>query len=287
MALTHRLPALALIALLAAPVTLGAQQQHHYLVSVIAESDPVIDLTAADFEVRAGSKPLKVVSAELSTFPLMVSLLVDTTAPPLTGMQSPTRELRAALSGFVGAVRAAGGSPRVELVEVGGGAVITAGFDANTAVLDAAIEKLFPAHPGDALILEAIGAAATRLAPAQTPRRAIVIVDFNSSESVGEGTMKKVMAQLAESGATVWSVSVRLPRAGGSRREGPLNRMTQVSGGLRLVAGAATGLEALLKRVADSLASQYIVTFEHDGPPGELSMKTTDGHKVHISPMRR
>lgn len=263
--------------------------QHSYLVTVIAESgDAVTDLTGADFVVREGSKELEVVSAELSTFPLLVSLLVDTTEPS-PGMPSPARDLRAALSGFVDTVRAAGGAPKIALIEVGGGAVTKAGFDASSGDLDAAIQQVFPVHPGDALIIEAIGGAARAMSTAETPRRAVVVVDFNSSESSNEGTMKKVMGDLAQSGATVWSASVRLPRAGGSRREGALNTMTRVTGGLRQVAGAATGLDVLLKRIADSLASQYIVTFarQGDGQPGEIRMQLKDGRKVHVSPMRR
>lgn len=292
MAITRRRFGAALLALLMSSGPLAARDavQHSYLVTVVAESgEPITGLTTGDFTVLEGSRELRVVSAERSTFPLMVSLLIDTTEPPRTGMTSPARDLRAALAGFVAAVRASGGAPRIELVEVGGGAITTAAFDASAAELDGAIEKIFPAHPGDALILGAIGAAAGRLAAVQTPRRAIVVVDFNSSESVGEGTVKETMGALAQSGATVWSVSVRLPRAGGSRREGPLNRMTEVTGGTRQVAGAASGLDVLLKRVADSLASQYIVTFERegDGPPGAIEMRTKEGHKVRLSPMRR
>lgn len=296
-AMTYRRLAATLLAVLASSGLLLARDlpgmldtgQHSYLVTVIAESgEPVTDLTGADFIVREGSKQLEVVSAELSTFPLLVSLLVDMTQPP-PGMPSPARELRAAISGFVDTIRAAGGAPKIALVEVGGGAITTAGFDANSAELDAAIEKILPAHPGDALVIEAIGGAARAMSTAQTPRRAVVVVDFNSSESSNEGTMKKVMGDLAQSGATVWSASVRLPRSGGSRREGALNTMTRATGGLRQVAGAATGLDVLLKRIADSLTSQYIVTFARpgDGQPGEIQMQLKDGRKVHVSPMRR
>lgn len=262
--------------------------QHSYLVTVIAEhGEPVTSLTAEDFVVREGSKPLRVVAAEHSRFPLVVSLLVDTTKPDV--IVSPARELRAALAGFVGRIRASAASPRIALVEVGGGAVTTAAYDAPAAELDARIEKIFPAHPGDAVLLEAVGEAARGMADVQTPRRAIVTIDFNSSESATEGTMKRVTADLARAGATVWAVSVRLPRANTSRREGALNAMTKDTGGLRLVAGAPSGLEALLARVADSLASQYIVTFERDGegPPATIAMETRQGLKVHVSPMRR
>ena len=294
-AMTHRRPIVTLLAgfllLAASSGLLLAREsgQHSYLVTVIAESgEPVTDLTGADFVVREGSKALEVISAEHSTFPLMVSVLVDMTQPP-PGMPSPARDLRAALAGFVDAIRAAGGEPKIALVEVAGGAVTTAAFGADSAVLDAAIEKILPAHPADALMIEAIGSAARAMSTVDTPRRAIVAIDFNSSESAGEGTMKKVMGDLAESGATVWSASVRLPRSGGSRREGALNTMTRATGGLRQVAGAATGLDVLLKRIADSLASQYIVTFARsgDGLPGEIRMQLKDGRKVHVSPMRR
>ncbi len=283
------LPALILSVLAGAALAASPAGQHSYLVTVIAESgEPVTSLTAADFTVREGSTPLEVVSVEHSRFPLIVSLLVDTTQAAVN-TDSPARELRTALSGFVETLRAAGGSPRIALVEVASAAVTQAGFDAPHADLDAAIQKIFPAHPSDAVVLEAIGSAARSMSTADTPRRAIVTVDFNSSESLTEGTMKTVTSDLAQSGATLWSVSVRLPRAGGSRREGALNRLTKDTGGSRQVAGAASGLAVLLKRVAASLASQYIVTFARaaDGPPEDVEMTTATGQKVHISPMRR
>lgn len=123
----------------------------------------------------------------------------------------------------------------------------------------------------------------------QTPRRAIVTVDFNSSESLNEATMKRMTTALSESGATVWAVSVRLPRAGGSRREPALNLITRNSGGLRLVANASSGLEAQLKQVADSLASQYLVDFTRPdaSPMKPLQIETTRGLKVHVSPMQK
>jgi len=273
-----------------AAVTLAAAPgaaQHSYLVTVIADKGaPVTALTAEDFVVREGSKNLNVLAAEHSPFPLVVSLIVDTTKPEV--IQSPARDLRRALAGFVARVREAGPA-RIELVEVSGGAVTTAEYDAPPEALDAVIAKLFPAHPGDAVILEAIRLAAQGMTSVQTPRRAIVSIDFDSSESVSEPSVRRVMNDLAQSGATVWAVSLRLPRGGDSRREGPLNSMTRATGGMRLVAGAPSGLDALLARVADSLASQYIVTFERDAntPPGEIQMTTKDGLAVHVSPMRR
>ena len=287
--MTTRAALAAILALTAAGSLPAAPAgQHSYLVTVIADNgEPVTGLTAEDFVVREGSTPLRVVAAEHSALPLAVTLVVDTTKPDI--IASPARELREALAGFVGKARAAGGSARIALMEVGAGTTITAAHDAPPGDLDAAIAKIFPAHPSDAEIIEAIAEAARGLADAATPRRAIVIVDFNSGEAAAQDSVKRVFDDLSRSGATVWAVSVRLPRANTSRREGPLNEMTRQTGGLRLVAGAPSGLEALLARVADSLASQYIVTFERDGEgqPGTIAMETKQGLKVHVSPMRR
>lgn len=287
-----RRPIVGAVLLLACAAALGAAAQSReksFIVTVLAEPDgPVTDLTAADFIVREENTTLEVVSAELSKFPLVVSLLIDMTQPNIPdGMLM--RDLRGAVASFVSTLRASQPGVRIALVEVGGGAVTTSDFDAPAATLDAAVQKLFPAHPADAIMLEAIGQAAKSLTPMQTPRRAIVAVDFNSSESQTEDTLKRMSSSLSQSGATVWSVSVRLPRSNQSRREGALNVMTKNTGGLRQVASASSGLEAMLKKVAHSLASQYVVNFARpgDAPMKTVVMETKKGHKVNVSPMRR
>jgi hypothetical protein len=204
-------------------------------------------------------------------------------------MSNAVRHVREALAGFITSIRASSPGARVELIEVGAAATLLSAADAPPEQLDAAIAKLFPAHPSDAILIEAFGDAAKRLTALATPRRAIVSIDFNSSESLTESTMKRATDALSASGATVWSVSLRAPRASQSRREGALNLITRVSGGQRLVASESSGLPALLKQVADSLASQYLVTFErpNGAPPKEVRMETSSGVKINVSLMRR
>jgi len=258
------------------------------LVTAIANSGaPVTDLGTGDMTVREAGQPRRVISVERPPFPLAVSLIVDGTQPPL-GMTTAVRHVREALDGFVDTVRAASPGARIELVEVGASAAMLAGFHAKPEQLDAAIAKLFPAHPGDAILLESFGDAATRLTPLPTPRRAIVAIDFNSSESLSEATYKRVTDLLQRSGATVWSVSLRVGRASQSRREGGLNQITRASGGQRWVAGDSAGLPALLRTVANSLASQYLVTFARpdNSPPKEIKMESARGVKINVSLMR-
>ena len=278
----------AALALVLASALTQSDSRVSYLVTALPSAGaPVTDLTAADFSVTEGGQSRKVVSVERPPFPLHVSLLVDGTQPPL-GMSTAVRHVREALAGFVTALRASSPGARIELVEVGAAATMHAPFEASADVLDAAIAKLFPAHPADAILIETFGEAAKRLAAAPTPRRAIVAIDYNSSESLTESTMKRVTDALQASGATVWSVSLRAPRASQSRREGALNLITRASGGHRFVASESSGLPALLEQVADSLASQYLVTFERPaGALKEIRMETSRGVKVNVSLMRR
>jgi hypothetical protein len=102
------------------------------------------------------------------------------------------------------------------------------------------------------------------------------------------------MQQAAEivhkSGATVWTVSVRSgSSSSSSHREDVLNMVTRSSGGTRLTVVEATGLEAMLKSVANSLLSQYHVTFERPGGVTVKStqMETSKGRKVLLTPWMR
>lgn len=284
---------IATLMIVAAAGTLGAAarlQEKSFLVTVIPDkTGPVTTLTTADFVVREGGEQREVVLAEPSSFPLAVSLLIDMTQPQLLDSTVVARELRRGVAAFVSTLRAAQPNAKIALVEVGAGAQTIAGFDAPAEALDAAIQRLMPLHPADAIVVESIGIAAASLQPMQTPRRAIVIVDFNSSEVLSENTFKKMTVPLQQSGATVWSVSVRLPRSNASRREDALNRVTEGSGGTRQVANAASGLEAMLKKVADSLASQYIVNFKRpgDAPMKPVQMETKQGLKVRLTPMSK
>ena len=278
-----------LTAVFACALLTQSAPQLSYLVTAIPQGDgPVTDLSADEVSVKEGGEARKVLSVQRAAFPLVVSLLVDGTPPPL-GATEAVRHLRQALSGFTAALRASSPGVRISLTEVAAGATTLAGHDAPAAALDAAIEKLFPVHPGDAIFLEAMGEAAKGLTPMPTPRRAIVLIDFNSSESLSESTMKRTTDALTASGATVWSVSVAPSRANRSRREGALNLITKVSGGNRLVASESSGLPALLKQVADSLASQYTIAFERPSAaaPKEVTMTTSRGVKLNVSLMRR
>src|SRR5687767_4455408 len=140
--------AVMIVAAAGAVAAAGQAQQKSYLVTVIpGDSGPVTTLKASDFVVREGDTVREVVAAEPSSIPLAVTLLIDMTQPQLLDSTQVARELRKSVATFVSTLRASQSNAKIALIEVGAGAQTTAGFDAAPDVLDAAIQRLLPAHP--------------------------------------------------------------------------------------------------------------------------------------------
>ena len=259
------------------------------LVTVVADANgPIRDLTAKDFVVVEDGKKRQVTSAELAEEPLSIALLIDTSQPPM-GVQYPTQDVRNAVAAFVKTVHARNPDAKISIADFGGAAVTRVSFTTKPAELEAVIGKIYPNHQSQAVMLEALVDAAKRLGEQPAPRRAIVSVDFNSSEGSADRFMKTAIEATHKSGATLWPVSVRGTTLSPPNREDVLNRITQANGGLRLTPVEASGLQPALQTFANSLASQYSVTFVRMGgdTPNKTTFETTRGAKVLRTPWMR
>jgi hypothetical protein len=101
--------------------------------------------------------------------------------------------------------------------------------------------------------------------------------------------MRQAAENVRKAGATVWAISIRGTGSSSSVREEVLNVVTRASGGMRLTGVEATGLDTMFKSVANSLLSQYSVTFTRTGS-GEVKsteMQTSKGGKVLLTPWMR
>jgi hypothetical protein len=277
-----------MISALAAPAPQDALQRAA-LVTVVAEAGgPVANLTPRDFVVREDRTAREVIGAQAATEPIFVALLVDTIRPP-SGVLAPTQDIRRALTSFVTLIKAGHPDSQIAIMEFAGAAVTAVDFTTASPTLDRYIQRLFPNRQADAVVIEAIVEGARKLSDKPSPRRAIVSVDFNSGDSTAVQTLNQSGEAVQKSGATVWTVSVRTSSASSSRREEVLNVLTSASGGMRLTAVEATGLESMLKRVANSLLSQYTVTFRRpaDASVKSTQMETSKGGKVLLTPWMR
>jgi VWFA-related protein len=242
------------------------------LVTVIADAGtPIRDLTARDFVVKEDGKKAEVVDAKLTTDPLSVALLIDISQPP-RGAARPVQDLRNAASAFVKTIHAVSPDAQISLVMFAAAPTTAVDFTNKSDELETAISKIFPDQQTVAVLMEAMVGSAKKLEARPAPRRAMVTIDFSSSEGSADRTVQQAADALTNSGATLWAVSVRGTAATSANREEVLNRMTKATGGKRFSSVESSGLEGMLKNVAASLTSQYVVTFTR---PGDGTAKST------------
>jgi len=259
------------------------------LVTVLAEAgSPIRGLTAKDFIVKEDGKRREVLDARLATDPLTVALVLDT-AQPARGAALPTQELRAAATAFVHTIHGVEPNARIALWQFASAAIATVDFTDKADDLAGAIARLFPNVQSTAVLLDAVEAVGKQLAEKTTSRRVMMTVDFNSPEGSTDGMLQKAADSITNSGATLWAASVRPGRGTSANREELLDTMTKVSGGRRFLAADALALQGILKKVAASLTSQYVVTFNHPGDTAARSttFETIGGPKVLATPFMR
>jgi hypothetical protein len=276
--------------LVTGPLLAARQVQKSALVTVVAETgSPILDLTGRDFLVKEDGRKMEVVEAHLATDALSIVLVIDGAQPPRSGT-SPTQELRAGAAAFVTTVHILNPDARIALAQITGASVVTTvDFTNNTTDLQNAISRIYPSRQEFGVVLEGVAVAGKKLAAQPGPRRALVAVELNSPEYSADSMLQQAADSVANSGATLWAVSVRGTRMPGPNREELLNKMTKASGGKRFSSMDASGLEGMLKNVAASLSSQYIVTFTRTGEGAVKStiFETAGGRKVLLTPFMR
>ena len=264
----------------------GAGTKTAFISVVADDKGPQRDLTAQDFVVTEGKTARPVVEAELATMPLSVALLVDT-AQPVLSTNPPTIELRAALAAFIKIIKNREPEAQIAFIPLAGAAVTEVDFTADENKLLPVVGRIVPDQRSQSVVLEGLIGAAKRIGERPAPRRALVVLDLGSVEGSADSAAKQVGDEVHRSGATVWSVSISSATAQTSAlRDHVLGAVTQATGGLRLTGLDPSAMEAMMKRIANSLVSQYSVTFTRDGQPDlkALRFETKGGLKALLSP---
>jgi hypothetical protein len=283
----HRLalllaPALAFAAIPgAAARPLAAADKSIFVGALDPSGSPVRDLRLDELRLREDGVDREIVSVRAATQPLQIALLADSTQ----AADSVIRDVRSSLGAFITQVHAGSADAAISLIEFGQAAVTVVPFVTDDAALSAGINRLVGRPAAASVLLEAIIEASDRLAKRPSTRRAIVGLNIEPSNEQSREEPKKVNDSLRQSGAQLWSVSLQKGDLRNPNRDVVLNAVAKNTGGSRELVNSPPALEAVMKRFADALASQYEVTYRRPGASAAVVQVgvTRQGVALHAS----
>lgn len=265
-----------LLAMTAAAAPQGAEKS--IFVSVIDSAGRAVrGLAAADFALREDGADREVLHARLSSQPLQVALLADTTG----GAGHHVPPLRAALQTFADAILAAHPDSQISLWTFGERPRRMTDFTNDAALLRQRISGLFPTSTGGSLLLDTIHQTSDALAKRPSRRRAIVVLNVEPADEQSELEPKKINESLARSGAQLWMLSLQI-KVSDSQRSYLLRTFTRNAGGQLVTVASDSGLDPQMQRFADALNNQYELIYRR--PSGSANVVQTgirrDGMQV-------
>jgi hypothetical protein len=272
----------------------AAQTRKSIIVTVVDPSGAAVKtITPADLAVQEDSATREVVDVQPASDPMAIALLVDNTKPAM-GKEAPTRELRAALNAFVTTVQAASPESTIGIWEFAGAGVMIQKPTAKADELTKRINRMFPGQQSGGVMLEALVDASKELSKKGLgPRRVILSVSFDSPE-ISTIDPREVAIAMRKAGVNYWAVSIEPGqdasngmRGSTASRELIMTNVTTASGGMHDTGVTATSLESQVKRVAEAITSQYVVTYARpDSAPNPTAIQAVSrkGMKVLTAP---
>jgi Ca-activated chloride channel family protein len=273
----HALPALALVAACAFPTSAIAQaRQAQIYVSVIdSKGAPVTGLPAEEFRVREDGTPREVLKAGPATEPLTVALLVDdsqSTSPA-------TQMIREAVDTFITSLA---GKAEISIVTFGERPTILVDYTTDQKKLLAGAKRIFPRNGAGAYLMDAIVDVSRGFQKRNAARPVIAVLMMENAVEFSNRHYDNVVTELMSGGAALHIVSLGQP--GNTLADETRNRDqsialgTERTGGRRDNVLALTGAAPTMKRLAEELQNQYLVTYSRPEtliPPDKIEVTVT------------
>lgn len=271
-------------ALVVVPGLSARQENKTIYISVLDDKGlPITDLKPEEIGVfeggPQGQRPI--VSAKLATTPMSILLLGDTTKVAGGGgidqkksaqaAGELIRDIRAAFTEFSHDIFAASPESEIGVMEFGQASIMITNFTSKTADVDKGINRLFPKPDADSVLLEAIMEGAKDLSKRKNARRAMVSINVEPGVEASREPPNNILKQLASSRAPLFSISLTKGDLIDQRRGPVLPQLAQQTGGSHQQIVGQSALVGLSKAIANTLLSQYEVTYTRPAgptPPG-------------------
>lgn len=174
-----------------------------YVGAVDPLNKPVTGLGKDTWAIREDNQDRTIVDAKPATDPLDVVLLIDTSV----NLQPSVSDVRAGLLAFAKTLFAGPSPVTLSVVDVAGADPTVADNKKTLDDVTKVLSKTFADRGGGVVMLDAMSDAAKKLAKAQTPRRAIVVVNLDGVPDGSATDMQRLIPTLVGSNASLWGVT--------------------------------------------------------------------------------
>lgn len=256
--------------LCSAAVISSSVSQHSTVYVSVSDRDEIAvkGLTTKDFVVKVDGRDSVVLNTRQASEPIVLAFVINTAwgfaGKRFSSGTSNTEFLRfsRAAVAIVDRLAAAGSELRVGVIGASSKPLQLRSATNHQSDLEAEL-----AHAADTDVLAGIRDAAVALESERTNRRVVFVLSTFpfTGRQVEQAGLPQV---LRASGTSVWGIEVGDFIRGGSHA--PLAEMAALSGGRDETMTSVVSLEDTAKRLADLLASQYVIAFEVNGQRNQL-----------------
>jgi Ca-activated chloride channel family protein len=261
--------------LLPSTVSTQSRTAEVYVSVVDGRGQAAPGLTAEDFRVREDGVAREVLKAGTATEPLTVALVVDDSQAATPAVQM----IREAMDEFLKALE---GKGEVALITFGDRPTIVVDYTTDQKKLQDGAKRIFPRSGAGGNLLDTLVEVSKGLQKRKPKRPVIAVLMMDGSVEFSDQYYQTVLDQIEKSGAALHVAALGAPNDGMS--DGLRNRNqvvaigTERTGGRREQVLALTGAAPEMKKLAQELLDQYVVTYGRPEtliPPQKIEVTVT------------
>jgi Ca-activated chloride channel family protein len=261
--------------LLPSTVSTQSKTAEVYVSVVDGRGQAAPGLTVEDFRVREDGVAREVLKVGTATEPLTVALVIDDsqTATPAVQM------IREAMEVFLKALE---GKGEVALITFGDRPTIVVDYTTDQKKLQDGAKRIFPRAGAGGNLLETLVEVSKGMQKRKPKRPVIAVLMMDSSVEFSDLYYQTVLEQIEKSGAALHVAALGQPNDGMSdglrNRNQVIANGTERTGGRREQVLALTGAAPEMKKLAQELLDQYVVTYGRPDtliPPQKIEVTVT------------
>lgn len=273
----YLLSPLALAAACILPVTASAQPKptEVYVSVADAKGVPATGLTAGDFRVREDGVAREVLKVGPATEPLSIAFVVDDSQ----ATSPATQMIREAMEVFI---KELAGKAEIALLTFGDRPTIVVDYTTDSKKLHDGAMRIFPRTGAGGNLLDTFVEVSKGMQKRKPKRPVIVVLMLDASVEFSNRYYEQVLSEMDKSGAVLHVAALGQPNTSLSDEIRNRNQVvalgTERTGGRRDQVLALTGAAQEMKKIADDLLNQYVVTYARPDtliPPQKIEVTVT------------